>query len=237
MLQLFVLPMKSLNHLFLICFLVLSESSALAQQRVVYPNKGGLAHPSATQINEGTISPSARGGDRNDFGLPPTPHGPNVRAGDVSRSDLNHINNQQASRNQSGGRVNAGGNSSGNRRSGGNLMRSDVPQVNPNLPAAPIGPNVRAGDISRSDLHPRPSRPHSGYRHVTNPGLPAAPIGPHMRAGDIDRSDLHPHRFDSNRKFWNRGREMTTRRAAGAAPSQQPPTATYTNIKTTHERF
>jgi hypothetical protein len=234
MLQLFVFPMKLLNYSFLVCFLVLSESGALAQQRVVYPNKGGLTHPAATQINEGTISPSARGGDRNSFGLPPTPHGPNVRAGDVSRSDLNHVNNQRANQNQSSTRTRAAANSRSN--SQGNLLRSDVPQVNPNLPAAPIGPNVRAGDISRSDLHPRPSRPHSGYRHVTNPGLPAAPIGPHMRAGDIDRSDLHPHRFDSNQKFWKRGQGTTTRHTT-ATPSYQPPTATYKNIKTTQERF
>lgn len=219
--------MKLLIYSFLVCFLVLSESGALAQKRVVYPNEGGLAHPAATQINEGTISPSARGGDRNSFGLPPTPHGPNVRAGDVSRSDLNHINNQRANRIQKG--TSAGVRTRANSRanSQGNLLRSDVPQVNPNLPAAPIGPNVRAGDISRSDLHPRSSRPHSGYSHVTNPGLPAAPIGPHMRAGDIDRSDLHPHRFDSNQKFWKRGQSVTTGRSTVSTPSRQPATATY----------
>ncbi len=231
MLQLLVLPMKLLNFAFLVCFLVLSESGALAQQEVFYPNKDGLAHPAATQINEGTISPSARGGDRNSFGLPPTPHGPNVRAGDVSRSDLNHINNQRANQNQSRTRPRAGSDPRAN------FLRSDVPQVNPNLPAAPIGPNVRPGDISRSDLHPRPKRPHSGYRHVTNPGLPAAPIGPHMRAGDIDRSDLHPHRFDNNKKFWTRGQSTTTRRATVATPSSQPPTATYKNDKNSPDRF
>ncbi len=200
------------------------ESEAFAQPRVQYPNRGGLAHPASTQINEGTISPSARGDSSNSFGLPVTPIGPNVRAGDVSRSDLNHIRAAQ-----SGGGANAGSNSKGN------LLRTDVPQVNPDLPSAPIGPHVRAGDISRSDLNQGRG---TGNQRLTNPGLPAAPIGPHMRAGDIDRSDLHPHRFDSNQKFWNRGKPSANNRRVALPEAPQPPTATYKNDPaTTPERF
>ncbi len=206
----------------MVCLSLSLQCASMAQQNVVFPDESGLAHPASSQIGDGTISPSARGGDRNKLGLPITPLGPNVRAGDVSRSDLNH------------------GHKPGTKTRGskGALIQT-LPQVNPALPAAPIGPHVRAGDISRSDLHPRKMRPHSGYNHaVTNPGLPAAPIGPHMRAGDIDRSDLHPHRFDRNKKFWNQGRSATTTtRSTNAAPPYQPPTATYKTDKNSSERF
>ncbi len=227
--------MKFFSYVLIACAFASFESAAVAQPRVVHPNRGGLAHPASTQIGEGTVSPSARGNTSKNFGLPVTPLGPNVRAGDVSRRDLNYGNQQRVRQNQSG----SGGNTGGNTR--GNLLRGDVPQANPNLPAAPIGPNVRAGDVSRSDLHQRGGQ--------TNPGLPAAPIGPHMRAGDIDRSDLHPERYASNRKFWNGGTHPQAKHAQAAATSsrsqtaaahessRQPATATYKNTKTTSEGF
>ncbi len=44
-----------------LCLLISSGSASMAQQGAVYPPTDELARPPSTQINDGTISPSARG--------------------------------------------------------------------------------------------------------------------------------------------------------------------------------
>jgi hypothetical protein len=131
--------------------------------RVINQNAIGLAHPAATQIGGGTLSPSAQGviqqSEQNNPGLPKVPWGSHVTTpGDVQyqnnfspQAQVVRVNSRQVAIVQP---VMVAG------------PPTAAPTANTGLPGTPMGSHIgTAGDSMRSDLHPEVNRYNDMWWH------------------------------------------------------------------------